>query len=64
MHNMIVESINKCDVDLRKELLSNIVLTGGNTLFGGLPETMQKKLIDIGPQVILGKFSNSLECQD
>lgn len=49
-HNMILESINKCDVDLRKELLSNIILTGGNTLFAGFPDAMQKKLLDIAPQ--------------
>lgn len=48
---MILESINRCDVDLRKELLSNVILTGGNTLFPGLPDAMQKKLLDIAPQV-------------
>jgi len=48
---MILESINKCDVDLRKELLSNIILTGGNTLFSGFVDVMQKKLVDIAPQV-------------
>lgn len=49
-HQMILESINKCDVDLRKELLSNIILTGGNTLFSGFVDVMQKKLVDIAPQ--------------
>ena len=48
---MVMESINKCDIDLRKELLSNIILTGGNSLFGGLYEILQKKLTDIAPQV-------------
>ena len=48
---MIMESINKCDIDLRKELLSNIIVTGGNSLIPGFVEVLQKKLYDIAPQV-------------
>lgn len=32
---MIVDTINACDVDIKKELYSNILLTGGNMLFNG-----------------------------
>lgn len=49
---MVMESINKCDIDVRKELLSNIILTGGNSLLNGLYENLQKKIFDIAPQVI------------
>jgi actin-like protein 6A len=49
-HQMIMESINKCDIDLRKELLSNIIVTGGNSLVPGFVEALQKKLYDIAPQ--------------
>ena len=51
-HHMVMESINKCDIDVRKELLSNIILTGGNSLLNGLYENLQKKIFDIAPQVI------------
>ena len=34
----------KCDVDIRKDLYGNIVLSGGNTLFPGFAERMQKKI--------------------
>ncbi len=47
----MLDSINKCDIDLRKEMLSNIILTGGNTLIPGFVDLMQKKLTDIAPQV-------------
>mmetsp|Transcript_56693 Transcript_56693/g.64972 ORF Transcript_56693/g.64972 Transcript_56693/m.64972 type:complete len:422 (+) Transcript_56693:32-1297(+) len=50
LHHMVMESINKCDIDVRKELLSNIILTGGNSLLNGLYENLQKKIFDIAPQ--------------
>lgn len=46
---MILESINKCDVDLRKEMLSNIILTGGNTLIPGFVDAIQKRVVEIAP---------------
>lgn len=38
LHLMAYESIMRCDVDNRKDLYSTTILTGGNTLFQGLPE--------------------------
>ena len=35
VHNTIYDSIMRCDVDIRKDLYSNIVLSGGSTLFRG-----------------------------
>ena len=32
---MVVESIGKADIDIRRELYSNIIITGGNTMFTG-----------------------------
>lgn len=37
---MVVQSINKTDTDLRKNLYSNIVLSGGTTLCKGFGERM------------------------
>ena len=36
--HMIVESIQKSDVDIRRELFSNIILTGGTTMMKGFTE--------------------------
>ena len=33
---MFNESVGKCDPDLRRDLFSSIVLTGGGSLFDGL----------------------------
>lgn len=35
-HQVVVDSINKADLDLRKNLFSNIVLSGGSTLCKGI----------------------------
>lgn len=40
----IVDSIKKCDSEVRKDLYSNIVLSGGNTMFKGLPERIDKEI--------------------
>jgi centractin len=36
IHQIIVDSINKADMDLRKNLFANIVLSGGTTLTRGM----------------------------
>lgn len=35
VHQVVVDSINRVDLDLRKSLFSNIVLSGGSTLCRG-----------------------------
>lgn len=43
-HQMITDAISKADIDIRKELYSNIFVCGGNTLFTSFPERLQKQL--------------------
>ncbi|MFX0061849.1 MAG: actin, cytoplasmic 2 [Candidatus Hermodarchaeota archaeon] len=52
MHEAIYESIQKCDIDLRKELYQNIVLSGGSTMFPGLKERLHKELTEMIPESI------------
>ena len=50
IHEQTFNSIQKSDVDVRKDLYQNIVLSGGTTLYPGLPERLQaeiKKLVNI-----------------
>lgn len=35
LHELTFSSIMKCDVDIRKDLYGNIVLSGGSTMFPG-----------------------------
>ncbi|XAO23742.1 actin-2 [Cryptococcus bacillisporus CA1280] len=40
VHQLIVDSINRADLDLRKSLFSNIVLSGGSTLCTGFGDRL------------------------
>ena len=39
----------KCDIDIRKDLYSNIVLSGGNTMFPGYADRMHKEIVALAP---------------
>ncbi|KAD3640350.1 hypothetical protein E3N88_29573 [Mikania micrantha] len=49
IHEITYKSIMKTDVDIRKDLYRNIILSGGSTLFPGLAERMQKEITDLAP---------------
>jgi len=44
IHEAIYNSINQCDVDIRKDLYGSIVLSGGSTVFTNMPERIQKEI--------------------
>ena len=46
-------SIMKCDVDIRKELYGNVVLSGGNTMFPGIADRMKKELTALTPSALI-----------
>jgi actin len=45
----LLASIMKYGIDVRKDLYANIVLSGGSTMFQGLPETIEKEIIRLAP---------------
>jgi len=49
IHETTYESIMKCDVDVRKELYKNVVLSGGTTMYPGMAERMEKELKTLVP---------------
>lgn len=49
IHQAIYDSIMKCDVDIRKNLYSNIVLSGGTTMFPGIAERLTKEVSALAP---------------
>ena len=61
IHENIYNSIMKCDVDIRKELCENIVLTGGTTMFPFLEDRIQKELTSLAPSTIKFKVISPLE---
>ena len=42
--------IQKCDSSLRKDLYNCIVLSGGNSMFNGLPERLTKEIKKLAPE--------------
>eukprot|EP00768_Dysnectes_brevis_P002792 gnl/Dysnectes_brevis/204_a233_8337.p1 GENE.gnl/Dysnectes_brevis/204_a233_8337~~gnl/Dysnectes_brevis/204_a233_8337.p1 ORF type:complete len:375 (+),score=167.04 gnl/Dysnectes_brevis/204_a233_8337:35-1159(+) len=44
IHELTFASMQKCDVDVRSELYGNVVLSGGTTMFKGLPERVGAEL--------------------
>ena len=51
-HEITYQSILKCDVDIRKDLYSNIVMSGGTTMFPGIPERLSKEVTALAPSTM------------
>lgn len=49
IHEHINSVISKCHIDIQRELYKNIVLSGGNTLFSGITDRLQKELTALAP---------------
>ncbi|VDM02008.1 unnamed protein product [Schistocephalus solidus] len=49
IHETAYNSIMKCDLDIRKDLYSNIVLSGGSTMYPGIADRMNKELTSLAP---------------
>jgi len=52
IHDCTFQTIMKCDVDIRKDLYANIVLSGGTTMFPGIGERMTKELNALAPSTM------------
>ena len=61
IHELTNTSILKCDVDIRKDLYSNVVLSGGTTMFTGFSERLQKELSALAPATMKIKVIASPE---
>jgi len=49
VHKLTYGSIMKCDMDIRKDLYANIVLSGGTTMFPGIADRMKKEVTSLAP---------------
>ena len=61
IHETTYNSIMKCDVDIRKDLYSNIVLCGGSTMFPGIGDRMKKEIMALAPSTMSVKVIASPE---
>ncbi|EYU34211.1 hypothetical protein MIMGU_mgv11b016063mg [Erythranthe guttata] len=49
IHEAVYGSIMKCDVDKRKDLYENVVLSGGSTMFSGIADRLDKEITGLAP---------------
>merc|ERR1712121_311621 len=49
IHETAYNSIMHSDLDIRKDLYANIVLSGGTTMFPGIADRMQKEISQLAP---------------
>merc|ERR1712224_821339 len=49
VHETVYNSIMKCDVDIRKDLYANTVMSGGTTMYPGIADRMQKEITALAP---------------
>ena len=61
LHQSFYDSINKCDIDIRKDLYYNSVLSGGSTMFKGMAERLNKEMTFLAPESIKVKVSSPPE---
>merc|ERR1712215_216614 len=52
IHETGYVSIMKCDIDIRKDLFANIVMSGGTTMYAGIADRMQKEITALAPSTL------------
>merc|ERR1712167_373223 len=50
LHELTNKTVQDCDLDVRKDLLGNVVMSGGTTMFPGMPERLQAELGGLVPE--------------
>ena len=49
LHELTCASINASDIDVRKDLCKNIILSGGTTMYEGLSDRLKQEVINKMP---------------
>jgi actin len=49
LHTTLFNSISACEIDLRRDLYKNIILTGGNSMFENIVDRLLKETIYLAP---------------
>jgi actin beta/gamma 1 len=56
IHQLTYQSIMKCDVDIRKDLYANTVLSGGTTMYDGIADRLTKEMTNLAPPTMKVKI--------
>eukprot|EP01038_Epipyxis_sp_PR26KG_P007070 gene7070-9650_t len=60
LHELVFASLSRCDIDVRKELVANIMLVGGGALIDGVAQRLTYELNEIIPSNYKVKLIPSL----
>merc|ERR1712088_153562 len=52
VHETTYNAVMKCDVDIRKDLYANTVMSGGTTMYPGIADRMQKEITALAPSTM------------
>lgn len=55
IHEAIYKSIMKCDIDVRRDLFGNIILSGGTTMFPGFVDRVRAEIARLTPPTVRRK---------
>jgi len=56
IHQLTYDSILRCDVDIRRDLYQNTVLSGGTTMFQGIDKRLTKEMTSLAPAAVKVKI--------
>merc|ERR1719449_566824 len=56
IHDTMFQTIMKCDVDIRKDLYANTVMSGGTTMFKQIDQRLKDELDKLSPQTMTVKI--------
>jgi len=56
IHEITFNSIMACDVDIRKDLYANTVMSGGSTMFSNIDQRMKNEITALAPQTMTVKI--------
>jgi len=56
IHEITFNSIMACDVDIRKDLYANTVMSGGSTMFNNIDQRMKNEITALAPQTMTVKI--------
>eukprot|EP00735_Rhodelphis_limneticus_P009724 TRINITY_DN2858_c0_g1::TRINITY_DN2858_c0_g1_i3::g.5905::m.5905 TRINITY_DN2858_c0_g1::TRINITY_DN2858_c0_g1_i3::g.5905 ORF type:complete len:409 (-),score=99.28,sp/P07829/ACT3_DICDI/73.80/0.0,Actin/PF00022.14/3.1e-147,ESSS/PF10183.4/0.39 TRINITY_DN2858_c0_g1_i3:273-1499(-) len=52
VHQRVFDTVMSCDIDIRRELFGNIVLSGGTTMYPGMKERLEKEVTHLAPSEV------------
>jgi len=56
VQEMLYNTIQKVDSNIRKDMFGNIVLSGGSTMFPGIADRLQKEIVNLAPSTMKVKI--------